>query len=142
MISLSDYIKRRNGVPLGHSKSLENMLKRSLGAKSFDLFWVYWNPIWNYYLTKYIYKPLNKLTQKYIAVVFTFAVSGFIHDVVGFLIYKKMSLFITIWFAIMGIVVIASKKIRLEYSSQNRAFNCCCNILFIVFSFLVTKLIF
>ena len=52
---LSDYIKKRNGVPLGASNSLRNMLYRSLGAGKFSVFWRYWNPIWSYYLGKYIF---------------------------------------------------------------------------------------
>lgn len=61
MISLKNYVQRRNGVPLGHPNSLMNMLKRSFGANSFDMFWVHWNPIWNYYLNKHIYKSLKRL---------------------------------------------------------------------------------
>lgn len=50
-ISLSEYVKKRNGVALGTFGSMGNMLKRSLGANSFYLFWQYWNPIWDYYLS-------------------------------------------------------------------------------------------
>ena len=45
-LTLSQYVKFRNGVPLGDSQSLSNMLHRSLGAASFAEFWQYWNPIW------------------------------------------------------------------------------------------------
>lgn len=34
-LTLSAYVKRRNGVPLGASGSLQNMLVRSLGAGTF-----------------------------------------------------------------------------------------------------------
>ena len=45
-LTLEAYVKHRNGVPLGASGSLENMLVRSLGAGTFAKFWQYWNPIW------------------------------------------------------------------------------------------------
>lgn len=44
--TLSEYVERRNGVPLGARGSLANMLRRSLGARSFAGFWRYWSPIW------------------------------------------------------------------------------------------------
>jgi len=47
-ISFARYIHRRNGVPLGSSGSLRNMLRRSLGAGSFAGFWQYWIPVWGY----------------------------------------------------------------------------------------------
>ena len=53
--SLAEYVKYRNGVSLGAKGSLVNMLKNSFGAGSFRQFWKYWNPIWGYYLFKYIY---------------------------------------------------------------------------------------
>jgi len=141
MISLKDYIKRRNGVSLGHTKSLENMLKRSFGAKSFDMFWVHWNPIWNYYLNIYIYKSLNKIVHQYIAVILTFAISGFIHDLVGLLIYKKLSFVITLWFVAMAFFVVLFKKYEIVYSKKIIHFNYICNLILILISFLIVKVI-
>lgn len=119
MISLNNYVKRRNGVPLGHKNSLGNMLKRSLGANSFDLFWVHWNPIWNYYLNKHIYKPLKKICYPYLAIVFTFSFSGFLHDLVGLILYKKLSFFFSFWFLIMSVIVIISKHQNIKYSKYS-----------------------
>lgn len=119
MISLNNYVKRRNGVPLGHKNSLVNMLKRSFGANSFDMFWVHWNPIWNYYLNKHIYKPLKKICCTYLAVVLTFCTSGFIHDLVGLIIYKKLSFFFSFWFFIMSLVVVISKHQNIKYSKYS-----------------------
>lgn len=141
MISLKNYIKRRNGVPLGHPKSLENMLKRSFGAKSFDMFWVHWNPIWSYYLNRYIYKSINKVVYQYIAVILTFAISGFIHDLVGLLIYKKLSFVITLWFVAMAFFVVLFKKYGIIYSKQIIHFNYICNLILILISFLIVKVV-
>lgn len=51
-LTLAQYVHRRNGVPLGDSGSLRNMLIRSFGAGSFGRFWQYWNPIFDYGLGK------------------------------------------------------------------------------------------
>jgi hypothetical protein len=119
MISLKNYVQRRNGVPLGHPNSLMNMLKRSFGANSFDMFWVHWNPIWNYYLNKHIYKSLKSISHRYLAIILTFCVSGFIHDLVGLLIYKKLAFFFSIWFFIMGVIVVISKHKKIQYSKHS-----------------------
>ncbi|AXT52903.1 acyltransferase [Aquimarina sp. BL5] len=139
MISLKDYVKRRNGVPLGHSNSLGNMLKRSLGAKSFDLFWIHCNPIWNYYLNKYIYKPLKRIGHSYAAIVLTFGFSGFVHDLIGLLIYGKLSFLFTIWFMIMGIIVAIFKRNGLAYKVQKEELNYGFNSILILVSFLLAK---
>ncbi len=135
MISLRDYIKRRNGVSMGHSKSLTNMLKRSLGATSFDMFWVHWNPIWNYYLNRYICKPLKNILNQYAAIILTFGVSGLIHDLVGLLINKKLTLFFTLWFMIMGGIVVLSKYKNLQYSKRYIVARYVINITLILGSF-------
>ena len=116
MIPLSSYIKRRNGVPLGHPRSLGNMLKRSLGADSFDVFWLHWNPIWNYYLYRFIYKPLASNIHRYLAITGTFLFSGFIHDMIGLILYKRIVFLFSLWFFIMGIIVIISKHYTIKYS--------------------------
>ncbi|MFD0796299.1 MBOAT family O-acyltransferase [Maribacter chungangensis] len=104
--SLSDYVKSVNGVPLGHSKSLRNMLNNSLGANSFSSFWRYWNPIWSYYLRYFVYRPLRNFFPEKVAIIATFLVSGGIHDVAVLLITGQGSFIITIWFGIMAFVVV------------------------------------
>lgn len=141
MISLKDYVKRQTGVPLGHPKSLINMIKSAFGAKSFDLFWVYWNPIWSYFLNKYIYKPLRNKVHQFTAIILTFASSGFIHDLVSLLLYKKPSFFITLWFTVMGVIVIVFKKYKLVYSNLNINLRYTSNTALILISFLATKYI-
>lgn len=141
MISLNNYVKRRNGVSLGHPNSLVNMLKRSFGANSFDVFWVHWNPIWNYYLNKYIYKPIERISNRYVAVILTFCFSGFIHDLVGLLIYNSTSFLFTVWFIIMGILVTFFKAQRFIYKTNKKEFNYCINSILILTSFLLSKYI-
>lgn len=100
-MTLSDYVKKINGVPFGHSNSLRNNLYRSLGAKNFSTFWNYWNPIFGYYLGKKIFKPLKRIFPIGLALIFTFIFCGLLHDFVTTILRKKISLFFTFWFLIM-----------------------------------------
>ena len=87
--SLSEHVRLRNGVPLGAPGSLFNMLNRSLGAKSFAAFWQYWNPIWGYYLTYKVFLPAKNIFPAGLALLFTFAVSGALHDLAVMIVKWK-----------------------------------------------------
>lgn len=131
-ISLSEYVKKRNGVSLGASGSLSNMLKRSLGAGSFYLFWQYWNPIWGYYLSRKIMKPLSQLFPIWIAILLTFAASGALHDLAITLVKWKFTFFFTPWFALMSLVVIATKKFSISYQGYHWFIRASINISLII----------
>ncbi|WP_428819190.1 hypothetical protein [Microbulbifer sp. MCCC 1A16149] len=137
-ISLSQYVKKRNGVALGANHSMRNMLYRSLGAGSFPIFWHYWNPIWGYYLSRNIMKPLGLFLPSWLAVVFTFLVSGAIHDLAVSLVKWKMIIFFTPWFGLMGIAVVLSKYFSISYRSYPWLFRASVNILFISSTLLAT----
>lgn len=114
-LSLSQYVRKRNGVPLGDTRSMRNMLYRSLGAKSFAVFWRYWNPIWGYYLSRNVMRPLNSFLPVSVATIFTFIVSGALHDLAVGLIKWKSIVFFTPWFGIMGVVVVISSQLGISY---------------------------
>ena len=130
-ISLSEYVKKRNGVALGASGSLSNMLRRSLGAGSFYLFWQYWNPIWGYYLSRNVMKPLSQLLPIWFATIMTFAISGGLHDLAVTLVRWKFTFFITPWFVLMSIAVLASKKFNISYYKYHWAIRVSLNITFV-----------
>ena len=130
-MNLSDYVKRRNGVALGNSNSLRNMLNRALGAGKFSIFWHYWNPLWGYYLGKYIFKPLKSIFPASLSLIFTFTVSGFIHDLVIMLLKWKFTLLLTPWFFFMGLSVILSDYVKIDYSKFPWIARAVINILFI-----------
>ena len=115
-MNLSDYVKRRNGVPLGDSNSLRNMLSRSLGAGKFSIFWQYWNPIWGFYLGKYIFKPLKLILPQTLSIIITFVVCGFIHDLAIMLLKREFTLLLTPWFLFMGTSLVLSDYARIDYS--------------------------
>src|SRR5690554_6082892 len=105
-MNLSQYIKRRNGNPLGNSDSLRNNLLKSIGAKNFSVFWNYWNPIFGYYLGTKIFKPLKRIFSSAFSLLLTFVFCGFIHDLVTTLVRQKISFFFSVWFLLMAIFVV------------------------------------
>jgi hypothetical protein len=102
-MTLSQYVLRRNGVPLGARRSFRNMVYRSFGAESFAVFWKYWNPIWGYYLGRYVYSPIKKVVPTSLAVIGTFVVSGAIQDVVISAVTGSIYVLFTPWFLLLGI---------------------------------------
>ncbi|MEW9796555.1 acyltransferase [Alteromonas sp. CYL-A6] len=115
-ISLRQYVKRRNGVPLGHNDSMRNMLRRSLGATTFAGFWQYWNPIWSYYLTTRVFQPLKTVLPVPLAQLLTFIVSGAVHDIVISLVAGSAYIVFTPWFFLVGIAVLITNALRCSVS--------------------------
>ena len=113
-LTLADYVRRRNGVPLGASGSMRNMLHRSFGATSFDGFWRYWNPIFGFYLGRYVFAPLKKFMPPYLALVITFVVCGAIHDLVTMAVRRDVAFLFTPWFFLLGIGVVLSKATHMD----------------------------
>jgi len=134
---LSDYVKKRNGVPLGANDSLRNMMIRSLGAGNFSTFWKYWNPIWGYYLGKYIFKPLKIILPPALSLILTFVFCGFLHDLVIMMIRRDFSLLFTPWFLIMGLWVVISELIHIDYSKFAWIYRAFINIAIIGSSLIV-----
>ena len=117
-LTLSEYVRRRNGVPLGASGSLRNMLRRSFGARSFAGFWQHWNPIFGYYLGKYVFVPLKGISPPYVALILTFVVTGIVHDVVTMAIRQDVAFLFTPWFLFLGIGVVLSKATGMDIGAR------------------------
>lgn len=140
-MNVSEYVKKRNGVPLGHSRSLRNNLERSLGAGNFALFWNFWNPVFGYYLGTKVFRPLKKILPAAIAMVLTFIICGLVHDVVTTLVRGKLSLFFTVWFLLMGSLVVVSKHMAYNLAAKTWLLRATVNLLFIVVCFILTQLL-
>lgn len=117
-ITLTEYIKKRNGVAIGSPGSLRNNLYRSLGSRNFSAFWQYWNPIFGYFLGKFIFKPLKNFFPVTIAFLLTFLFCGLIHDAVTALVRGKTSFFFSIWFLVMGIAVLITKFLNHNFAEK------------------------
>jgi len=117
-LTLSRYVYRRNGVPLGDSDSLKNMLYRSFGASSFAGFWQYWNPIFGYGLGKYVYAPLQRFLPSWGALIMTFVVSGGIHDLVTMAIRRSSAFLFVPWFFLLGVGVVLGRAVKMDSSKR------------------------
>ena len=137
-VSLAQYVKKRNGGPLGASGSMRNMLFRAFGARSFQVFWRHWNPIWGYYLSRDIMRPLANFLPISLATLVTFLVSGALHDIAVSIIKWKIVLFFTPWFGLMGLVVIVSKAVGLSYGQVSWPIRALTNASFIFVSLGIT----
>jgi D-alanyl-lipoteichoic acid acyltransferase DltB (MBOAT superfamily) len=115
-LTLLDYVRRRNGVPLGARGALTNMLRRSLGARSFAGFWQYWNPIFGYCLGRYVYKPLKTILPAPASLVLTFVACGFVHDLVIMALRQDVAFVFTPWFFYLGIGVVLGKLMNMDLS--------------------------
>ena len=137
-VSLAQYVRKRNGVPLGASGSMRNMLFRAFGARSFQVFWRHWNPIWGYYLSRDIMRPLANFLPISLATLVTFLVSGALHDIAVSIIKWKIVLFFTPWFGLMGLVVIVSKAVGISYGQVSWPIRALTNASFIFVSLGIT----
>lgn len=115
-LTLAQYVQRRNGVPLGSPGSLRNMLYRSLGAGTFAQFWRYWNPVWGYYLGRYIHAPLKHRLPPAMSLVTTFLVSGALHDAAASVVTGRIVFLLTPWFLLMGLGVVMGQALHINYS--------------------------
>ncbi len=137
-MTLTEYIRKRNGVSIGSPRSLRNNLHRSLGAKNFAVFWNYWNPIFGFYLGKFIFKPIKKVFPVSVALLFTFIFCGIVHDAVTTIYRGKISFFFTIWFLLMGMAVLIVKFLNPDYSEQKWVVRAMANLSIIGICFLLT----
>lgn len=92
------------------------MLYRSFGAGSFSEFWRYWNPVFGYFLGRYIFIPLKACFPSGLALVMTFVFCGALHDAVSMAVRRDIAFLFTPWFFVMGVAVVVSSALKLDYS--------------------------
>jgi hypothetical protein len=126
-MTLAQYIRRRNGVPVGSSGSLRNMFFRSFGAGSFSGFWHNWNPIWGYGLSRYVYSPLKRIFPPTASLIMTFVVCGALHDLVITAIRGSATFLFTSWFFLLGFGVVFGRTVGMDYSSSPWLVRACVN---------------
>ena len=114
VLTMGQYIRRRNGVPAGAPGGLRNMLGRSLGARSFAVFWQYWNPVFGYTLGRYVFAPLKRALPPAIALVITFVVCGVVHDLVTTVVRGSLAFLFTPWFFFLGLGVVVGRLTRMD----------------------------
>ena len=137
-LTLAQYVELRNGVPLGVSGSLRNMLQRSFGAVSFARFWQYWNPIWGYGLGKYVYSPMHRVLPAAIALIMTFVVSGGIHDLVIMALRRSVTFLFTPWFFVLGVGVVLGRAVGMDLSNRSWWVRAGINLAYLVIGLAIT----
>jgi hypothetical protein len=118
-----EFVRRRLG-PGNDLERLKRMFRRSFGAGSFGGFWRYWNPVYSYYLDVFTYRPLCKVFPRPLAVVATFACSGFLlHDLPfwwGIAALRTRSIpvpFVALWFALMAVLALVEARLGLQHAA-------------------------
>ena len=137
-MTLNEYVKKRNGVSIGSTKSLPNNLYRSLGARNFSAFWNYWNPIFGYYLGKYVFKSFKEIFPLSISLLLTFIFCGIIHDIVTTIFRGGISFFFTVWFLFMGTAVLITKYLHHDFSNQTWVIRALINLGIIAICLILT----
>jgi hypothetical protein len=111
------------------------MLQRSLGAGSFDRFWQYWNPIFGYYLAKYIDSPLRRILPRSLALLLTFVICGALHDLAAMAVRGSVAFFCTTMFFFFGAGVLIGRWAGLDFSSLPWAARATINISYLAACF-------
>lgn len=108
------------------------MLERSLGARSFAVFWQYWNPVFGYTLGRYVYLPLKRFLPPFLALIATFVVCGAFHDLVTTLVRGSLAFLFTPWFFFLGIGVVLGRLLRMDLSGYPWAVRAGANLAYVV----------
>ncbi|MEW6320306.1 MAG: acyltransferase [Acidobacteriota bacterium] len=131
-LTLSQYIRRRNGVPAGARGSLRNMVYRSLGAPTFAIFWRHWNPVFGYALARYVFAPLNRAVPPAIALMATFVVCGALHDLVTMAVRGAPAFLFTRWFFFLGVGVLLGRASGLDLSEKPWPVRAASNLIYVL----------
>ena len=131
-MTLAQYVRRRNGVPLGAPGALRNMLHRAFGARSFAGFWQYWNPVFGYGLGRYVFFPLKRVLPSALALIATFVVCGALHDTVAMIVGGSLVFLFTPWFFFLGVGVVFGRAIRMDLSRYPWAVRAGVNLAYIL----------
>jgi len=79
-------------------------------------FWQYWNPIFGYYLAKYVDSPLRRIVPRSVALVLTFVICGALHDLAAMAVRGSVGLFCTTMFFFFGTGVLVGRWAGLDFS--------------------------
>jgi D-alanyl-lipoteichoic acid acyltransferase DltB (MBOAT superfamily) len=115
-IPLHTYLDYRLGRNRPWWRQTYNVLVRPLAAPSLAEFWRTWNPVWGYYLSVWCYRPVRRMLPHAVAVMVTFTVSGLVHNLLAALLSHRLNPFVTVWFMLYGVVMVASEALHMDLS--------------------------
>ena len=136
-MTVEDYIIRILGTSdaLG---LLQSSIKRSFQSKSFKLFWRNWNPLFGYFLSKKVNRPISKKLNGAISSLFTFLFSGlFLHDIwimpLFYILFDKVVFFpVTLIFFCFWLVMILESLINFRKYVNNKNIHVLINIIYVI----------
>jgi len=103
----TDYLRRKTGYRSTEWGRIVYMTRQSFTAPTFRAFWQNWNPLWSYYLTYKVYAPLRNYLPDGLALLLTFSISGFLHDVAAMAVLGRPFFLFTLLFSVFGLCVLA-----------------------------------
>lgn len=129
--SFRDFTMKRMGNPTGPWDALGRMFSLSFRAKSFADFWRYRNPVYHYFLSYWIYRPIRRVLPRSVAVLLSFTFCGFFFHDLFLLPFTHMPL-ITVWFLFLGAGVVAGEIFQMDLSFRPPLFRIVINAVYIV----------
>ncbi len=134
---VEEYIKRIVGTSdaLGQ---LQSSIIKSFQSTSFKLFWRNWNPLFGYFLSKIINRPVSRKLNGVISSLFTFLFSGLIlHDIwimpLFYILFHKVVFFpVTLIFFCFWFVMILESSIKFRKNLNNRRIHVLINIIYVI----------
>lgn len=95
-----------------------NFFIRPFAASSFAEFWRQWNPVYGYYLTYYLYRPLARTMPREVAAFITFVTCGLLlHDIPAWVVTRRVwPPGATIAFTFFGASSVASQRLHMDMS--------------------------
>jgi hypothetical protein len=122
---------------------LVTWLTKTWGAASFDEFWIYFNPVYGYALSYWVYRPLRRVLPPLLAVWLTFVASGFLlHDAVGWLIARDVRFpEMTLVFVLFGLGASGAKAVGMDIARQPFVARAAANVGYVVICFAAVQTI-
>ena len=135
-MTVEEYIKRIVGTSdaLGQLKS---SIIKSFRSTSFKLFWRNWNPLFGYFLSKKVNRPVSRKLNGGISSLLTFLFSGLIlHDLwimpLFYLLLHKIVFFpVTLIFLCFWFPMILESSVNFRKNIKNRSIHVWINIIYI-----------
>jgi hypothetical protein len=119
------------------------MFSRSFGASDFTSFWRHWNPFVGYFLAYFCFAPLRRFAPRPLCLIVTFALNGFLHDLVGWCICvyvlpwggaKTKHLpfpfpVFTLWLVMVAVIILFAERYRLTLAHLSLRRRVACHLL-------------
>lgn len=133
-MSLRRYIDNRLDGVQGELPQMKRMFKKSFASANFRTFWFYWNPIYSYVLTYYVYRPLKRLMPQEMARSLTFIINGVFHDIVVSLVLGRVFYGVTLLFTVYTLLLYVEEMLRIHI--ENKLVRVLYNLIMLVGPFL------